>query len=222
MEKDNKILIGLASVLGAIGIYFYYKKNQNLNTASGTDSVLKSASVSTKSTKTTTSSIFDKVFSVGTKIAQNTQNKASSGKITSKEPVSSTSYELQSGPGISMKDTTLENQSASLGSLTTAGKDYTNIANPTGYVDPNYYPETIVFYPQAEGEYTTTNDIQAPSTPDYLSPDVPSWALNGPDPVLDSAVYNWDDYYGFGDVGGGNIHRGDASDPYGLGGVPSS
>ena len=74
-----------------------------------------------------------------------------------------------------------------------AGKDYTNIANPTGYVDPNYYPETIVFYPQAEGEYTTTNDIQAPSTPDYLSPDVPSWALNGPDPVLDSAVYNWDD-----------------------------
>jgi hypothetical protein len=141
----------------------------------------------------------------------------------------SSSSELLSSPGISMKDTTLEDQNAGLGSLTTAGKDYTNIDNPTGYVDPNAYPDTIVILPQAEGEYTSIPNIEAPSTPDTLPTDIPSWAQQGPDPVLDSAnIDNYDYYYsGFGDTQGGDAggqqtHRGDETDPYGYGGIPSS
>jgi hypothetical protein len=248
MDKNTKIYVALGS-LGLIGIYLYLKKSQTSAVSVTNDSVLKSASVNSVKKTTTATTIFDKIFNVGTAVAKSTSNSNPTNTIKTSAGTGSGSYtpisigvtpqtnpkqpsstsELLSSPGISMKDTTLEDQNAGLGSLTTAGKDYTNIDNPTGYVDPNAYPDTIVILPQAEGEYTSIPNIEAPSTPDTLPTDIPSWAQQGPDPVLDSAnIDNYDYYYsGFGDTqGGGNggqqAHRGDDSDPYGYGGVPSS
>jgi hypothetical protein len=256
MKKENKILIAVGSALGLIAIYMYLKKSKTTNTSAVSvtnDAVIKSASVSNTSKTSTASTFFDKIFNVGTAVAKSapssspttTTSSTSSGSSSynpiviggtpptnPKEPQSSTDYSVQSLPGLSMKDTTLENQAAGLGSLTTAGKDYTNIDNPTGYVDLNAYPDTIVILPQAEGEYTTIPNIEAPSTPDTLPTDIPSWAQQGPDPVLDSAnVNNSNDYAsndfidsfdtGGDNTGGGSDGR--PCDPTGMGygGAPS-
>ena len=222
MEKSTKILIGIG-ILGIIG-YYLYKLNttNNKNTTSNiikpivvTNDVIPMQNVIVPQVPIVAPIIPNSIIHPTTKklITTNTNTNTISQNIGS---IVNNSSQVNTGGSAggsfdigTTKDTTLENTNSSLGSLTTAGQDYTNNPNPTGYVD-NQYPETIVVLPQAQPEITQ-NDISNPSTPDSLPSDVPNWALNSPDPILDSAV-----------VEGGGDNSNYNETIHGLGGTPSS
>ena len=137
MNNSTKIIIG-AGILG-VGYYFFKKYSKLPSSNSGTSTTNTTITNTTNTTSSTTLSTPKTSSSIiVTTPKVNPIIDPKSGKLVNSYITDNPTDNGLSGGSFDMKttrDTTLENIGSSLDSLTTMGKDYTNILNPTGYQD---------------------------------------------------------------------------------------